>query len=168
VFEGTAKSAGVVRDYLCAKSVYRDIQGNIIGLVGISHDITERKQAEEKLKRSEQQLAEAQRLAHIGSWNWDLTTKSLTWSDELYRILGVDSQEFEVGYQKFFRQLVHPDDRDLVNDAARNAILTKDQFDIHYRGIRPDGEERIVHLTGNAGYDDRGHAVRMFGTAQDV
>jgi PAS domain S-box-containing protein len=168
VFEGTAKSSGLVRDYLCAKSVYRDLQGNIIGLVGISHDITERKQAEEKLKQSEQQLAEAQRLAHIGSWNWDLTTDALMWSVELYRILGVEPQEFDVSQSAFIEQLVHPDDRDVINNAAANAITAKGQFDIHYRVIRPDGEQRIVHSTGNVCFDGQGNAVRMFGTAQDV
>ena len=169
VFEGTAESAGLVRDYLCAKSVYRDLQGNIIGLVGISHDITERKQAEEKLKQSEQQLAEAQRLAQIGSWNRDLITNALTWSDENYRIFGVDpKEEFDVSYQAVISRLVHPDDRELVNDATRSAITTKGQFDIYYRLIRPDGEERIVHSTGNVGLDDHGNAIRMFGTSQDV
>jgi PAS domain S-box-containing protein len=168
VFEGTAKSAGLVRDYLCAKSVYRDLQGNIIGLVGISHDITERKQAEEKLKQSEQQLAEAQRLAHVGSWNWDLTTDALTWSVELYRILGVEPDDFDVSQSAFIGQLVHPDDRDLVYDAATNAITKKEQFDIHYRVTRPSGEERIVNSTGNVVFNEQGNAVRMFGTAQDV
>jgi two-component system sensor histidine kinase/response regulator len=167
VFEGTAMCLGVARDYLCAKSVYRNLQGNIIGLVGISHDITERKQAEEKLKQSEQQLAEAQRLAHIGSWNWDLTTDSLSWSDEHYRIFGCDAQGFEVSYTAF-KQFLHPDDLDLVDNASRNVIATKEQFNIYYRIIRPDGEERIVHSRGTLGFDDQGNAVRMFGTAQDV
>ena len=168
VFEGTAESAGLVRDYLCAKSVYRDLQGNIIGLVGISHDITERKHAEEKLKQSEQQLAEAQRLAHIGSWNWDLTTDALTWSVELYRILGVEPHDFDVSQSAFIVQLVHPDDRDLVYEAATNAITNKQQFDIHYRVTQPDGDERIVHSTGNVVFNEQGNAIRMFGTAQDV
>jgi len=168
VFEGTAECSGLVRDYLCAKSVYRDLQGNIIGLVGISHDITERKQAEEKLRQSEQQLAEAQRLAHIGSWNRDLVTNSHTWSEENYRIYGVDPENFDVSYQALLRQLIHPDDRDWVNDVTVNAIATKRGFDVHYRIIRPDGEVRTVHSTGNVGFDDHGNAVRMFGTAQDI
>src|SRR5258705_2479487 len=168
VFEGTAESAGLVRDFLCAKSVYRDLQGNIIGLGGISHDITERKHAVEKLKQSEQPLGEARRLAHIGSWNWDLTTDALTWSVELYRILGVELHDFDVSQSAFIGQLVHPDDRDLVYDAATNAITNKEQFDIHYRVTQPGGEERIVHSTGNVVFNEQGNAVRMFGTAQDV
>ncbi|HEV7745515.1 MAG TPA: PAS domain S-box protein [Pyrinomonadaceae bacterium] len=168
VFEGTAWCAGRVRDYLCAKSVYRDLQGNIIGLVGISHDITERKQAEETLKQSEQQLAEAQRLAHIGSWNLDLTTNTLTWSDEHYRIFGVDPGEFDVSYQEAVTELIHADDRDLVRQAVESTLRTNEPFNIHYRVTRPDGEERIVFSSGNPGLNDQGHAVRMFGTAQDV
>ena len=144
VFEGTALSAGRTRDYLCAKSVYRDLKGNVIGLVGISHDITERKQAEEKLKQSEQQLAEAQRLAHIGSWNLDLTTNTLTWSDEHYRIFGVNPGEFDVTCQDAAMELIHPDDRDLVREAVNKTLRTHEPFDINYRVIRPDGEVRIL------------------------
>jgi two-component system sensor histidine kinase/response regulator len=168
VFEGAALCAGRVRDYLCAKSVYRDLQGNIIGLVGISHDITERKQAEEKLKQSEQQLAEAQRLAHIGSWNLDLTTNTLTWSEEHYLIFGVDPNEFDLSYDAAVMEFIHADDRDLVRRAVDNTCRTHEPFDIYYRVTRPDGEERILCSNGNAGLNDQGHAVRLFGTAQDV
>ncbi|HEV7683884.1 MAG TPA: PAS domain S-box protein [Pyrinomonadaceae bacterium] len=168
VFEGTALCDGRVRDYLCAKSVYRDLQGNIIGLVGISHDITERKQAEETLKQSEHQLAEAQRLAHIGSWNLDLTTNTLTWSDEHYRIFGVDPNEVDVSSRDVVTEFIHADDRDMVHEAVKNTLLTSKPFDIHYRVIRPDGEERIVSSSGNPGLNGQGHTVRLFGTAQDV
>ncbi|MGH9875731.1 MAG: response regulator, partial [Pyrinomonadaceae bacterium] len=168
VFEGTATCSGLIRDYLCTKSVYRDLQGNIIGLIGISHDITARKQAEEKLKLSEHQLAEAQRLAHIGSWNWDLITNTLTWSDEHYHIFGVDPQGFNVSYEAAITQLIHPDDRKLLNDAVKRSIDTKEPFDIHFRVTRPDGEARIVHSSGNLGLDTQGNAIRLFGTAQDV
>jgi len=128
----------------------------------------ERKRAEEALRQSEQQLAEAQRLAHIGSWNRDLITNYHTWSEENYRIYGVDPEKFAVSYQAVLGGLIHPDDRGWVNDVTANAIATERGFDVHYRIIRPDGEERIVHSTGNVGLDDRGKAVRMFGTAQDV
>jgi PAS domain S-box-containing protein len=168
VFEGTALSAGRVRDYLCAKSVYRDLQGNIIGLVGISHDITERKQAEEKLKQSEQQLAEAQRLAHIGSWNWDLTTDTLTWSEEHYLIFGVDPVGFDLSYETAVTGFIHPDDREMVRKAVASTLQTHEPFEVYYRVNRPDGEERMVCSNGNAGLNDQGHAVRLFGTAQDV
>ena len=128
----------------------------------------ERKRAEEALRQSEQQLSEAQRLAHIGSWNRDLISNTHTWSEENYRIYGVDPEKFDVSYQALLGQLIHDDDRDWVNDVTAKAIATKRGFDVHYRILRPEGEERIVHSTGHVGLDDHGNAVRMFGTAQDV
>jgi two-component system sensor histidine kinase/response regulator len=168
VFEGSALSLGRPHDYLVTKSIYRDLQGKVIGLIGISHDITERKQAEEKLKQSEHQLAEAQRLAHIGSWNWDLVNNSLTWSEEHYRIFGVDPEKFDLSYEIAVAQWIHPDDRDSVNEAVNTALLMKEPFNIYYRVIRPDGEGRIINSTGNPLSDQEGNPVRIYGTAQDV
>src|SRR4029077_14532207 len=95
-------------------------------------------------------------------------TNSHTWSEENYRIYGVDPEKFEVSDQALVGELIHPDDRDSVNAITANAIAINNGFDTYYRIIRPDGEERIIHSTGNVGFDDHGNAVRMFGTAQDV
>ena len=168
IFEGTATFAEVARDYLVTKSVYRDRQGIVKGLVGISHDITERKRAEKKLRQQEHQLAEAQRLAHIGSWNWDLPNNIVSLSDEHYRIFGLEPQESDLGYQEALTKYVHTDDRELVNGAVESSLKTGDPFDIHYRVTRPDGEERILHARGNVERSESGNPIRVFGTAQDV
>jgi PAS domain-containing protein len=93
----------------------------IEGLNGIERvacvlkDITESKQAEEKLKQSERQLAEAQHMAHVGSWNWDLQCNALSWSDELYRVFGVDPQTFNPAYEAVVMESIHAEDRALVS-----------------------------------------------------
>jgi two-component system sensor histidine kinase/response regulator len=168
ILEGTATSDGVACDYLVTKSVYRDSEGTIIGLVGISHDITERKRGEEKLKRQEHQLAEAQRLAHMGSWNWDLPNNVITFSAEHYRIFGLEPGELDLSYAAALTEFVHPEDRELVNATVQDSLKTRDPFDLHYRVTRPDGEVRILHACGKVESDAAGNPVRVFGTAQDV
>ncbi len=84
-------------------------------------DITERKRAEEELRHSEYELAEAQRIGHIGSWSFDVAQGELRWSDEMYRIFGFAPQEFAVAYKRFL-QLVHPDDKELLQKAVREAL----------------------------------------------
>lgn len=137
-------------------------------VIWVARDITERKQAEEKLRQSEHQLAEAQHLARIGSWNWDLQNNTLTWSEEHYHIFGVDPQKFNLAYEPMVAEFVHPDDRDLVKETVENALKTQESFGFDYRIIRRDGSERIVHCRGNFVSDNQEKPTRMYGTVQDV
>ncbi len=134
---------------------------------GIALDITARKEAEEELKRSQMQLAEAQRLAHIGSWSWDVTTNIVDWSDELYRIYGLNPQEFGATYEAFIER-VHPDDRDLVSSTIAEAYRSGEQFRFDHRIVRPDGTVRVTHGRGKVIRDQTGKPRRMIGTGQDV
>ena len=129
-------------------------------------DITEQKRAEESLRQSESQLAEAQRLASVGSWNWDVRTGAITWSDELYRIFGLQPQKIHLGKQAL--ELIHPDDRDRVFSTVKNALQTKDAYSFYYRVCRPDGVERVVHTLGHVVCDEQGDAIRVLGATQDV
>jgi PAS domain S-box-containing protein len=133
----------------------------------VVQDITERKRAEDKLKQSEGQLLDAQRLAHLGSWNWDLATDTLHWSEELHRIFGVDPQEFKTTYESVLA-LVHLDDRHLLIEAIENAREKNQPFNFYYRIIQPGGEERIIHSRGHMTNDEQGNPYRMFGAVQDV
>jgi PAS domain S-box-containing protein len=146
----------------------RDPKGELLYFEGSVEDITQRKHAEEALRLSEGQLAEAQRLAQIGSWNWDLQRNFLTWSDEHYRIFGVKRGEFEVNYDEGLFAIVHPEDGDLVRGEVARTIKTKEPFGFDYRIVRPDGEERIIHSTGSIESDEKGQPIRLFGTVQDV
>jgi len=84
-----------------------------MGVVGLVTDITDRKMTEEQLRESQAQLVEAQRLAQIGSWEWDIVQNKITWSDELYRIFGLKPQEFDRTFESYLNR-IHPDDRELV------------------------------------------------------
>lgn len=135
--------------------------------VAIAQDITERKQAEEKLVQSERQLAEAQHIARVGSWNWDIENNVVTWSDEVYRIFGIKPQEFGSTFEAYF-ELVHPEDRDFIIKIAKNSFGKGEPFSYYYRIIRPDGEVRTLYSHRNVFTDERGNLVRSTGTLQDV
>jgi len=134
--------------------------------VAIAQDITERKQAEEELKHSEAQLAEAQRLAHIGSWDWDLRTNAVTWSDELYHIFGL--QPGTISDAGEVDRFIHPDDLDLGWDTVKRAIASKEPYDYYHRILRPDGTERVARSHGFIMSDEHGEPIKVFGATQDV
>ena len=136
-------------------------------ICGISTDITGRKRTEESLRKSDERLREAQAMAHIGSWDWDIKANTLYWSDEIYRIFGLKSQEFGATYEAFL-SLVHPDDRGSVSAAVTDSLNNRRAYEINHRIVRPDGTERIVHERAAVTCDSSGKAVRMAGTVQDV
>ena len=126
-------------------------------------DITAHMEAEEKLRKSEHRLAEAQSIAHIGSWEWDTIADERSGSDEYHRIFGVVLSTYDSCLK-----LVHPDDREKVNRAVQETLAHQAPYNIHYHIIRPDGFTRIIHSQGMAVTDAAGKTVRMIGTAQDV
>ena len=118
------------------------------------------------LRESERRLAEAQRLAHVGHWERENDTSVVTWSDEMYRIFGLEPQERRFAPKEFF-ELVHPDDRQYVVDSAM-ALWAGEHYDVQYRVIRPTGEVRHVHSQGDLVRDESGRPLRIFGTVQDI
>ena len=125
------------------------------------------KQAEEELRQSGRRLAEAERIAHLGSWDWDMVNKSMWWSDEVYRIFGGTPQTFDATYEAFL-DLVHPDDRDIVNNAVEAAIKEKKSLAIDHRIVLPDGSSRVVHEQGEVFFNEEEKPLRMLGTVQDI
>jgi PAS domain S-box-containing protein len=149
-------------------SPVKDRDGVIVGCTGIHSDITARRQAAEELARRESQLADAQRVAHIGSWEWDIPRNEISWSDELYRIHGLDpNRSLEAGFDAFMDG-VHPDDRDMVDEVVKAALAEGGPFEYHHRCVRPNGEVRALHAHGRVELDESGQPVRTFGTCQDV
>jgi diguanylate cyclase (GGDEF)-like protein/PAS domain S-box-containing protein len=137
-------------------------------VVAVARDITERKRAEEELRRSERELTEAQRMAHVGSWSFDMTRDEGRWSDEMYRIFGFAPQEFPITYKKFLR-LVHPDDKEILRKAVRAALYEdKDRYSLDYRLVRPDGEIRFLHSQYKVVREESRRPVSLLGTSQDV
>jgi len=125
------------------------------------------KESEQKLRESEARLAAAQRIAHSGSWVWDIVENKEIWSDEIYRIFGLAPQEFSATYEAFLDS-VHPEDRELVRRSVDAALKNKVPYSIDHRIIRPDNAIRHVHEEGEVTFDEDGNAVRMIGTVQDI
>jgi PAS domain S-box-containing protein len=112
-------------------------------------------------------LGEAQSVAHIGTWEWDVPSDEVAWSRELYRIYGLKLGGPPASYDDLL-SYVHPKDRDAVDRTLRRALVEHAPFEFEHRVIRPDGATRIVHGRGQVTTDDGGNAVRVYGTAQDV
>jgi PAS domain S-box-containing protein len=130
-------------------------------------DISSRKKAEEEIKKVNLQLTEAQRLAHIGSWEWDVVTNVLSWSDEMFRIFGTTSEKFDLSFDNFINA-IHAEDRKSVMDNVQISIKKHEPFDICYRIVRPDGQMRILQRRGEVLVNDLGAAIKLKGTTQDV
>ncbi|MDB6059725.1 MAG: multi-sensor hybrid histidine kinase, partial [Verrucomicrobiales bacterium] len=130
-------------------------------------EAVEHARVENELKRNERQLADAQRITHLGSWEWDLRTNSVEWSDELYRIYGVKPHEFAATYEAYLR-FVHPDDRVKTNHAVERALVTEGAFNTEERIVRRDGVIRILRSCGEVIRNEKGEPVRMVGSCQDV
>ncbi len=103
-----------------------------------------RKQSEDALRKVKASLADAQRIAHLGSWEWDIVKNELYWSDEIYRIFGLDPLGFSATYEAFLNS-VHPDDRELVKKAVDVALSGGEIYSIDHRIVLPNGVIRIVH-----------------------
>jgi PAS domain S-box-containing protein len=145
----------------------RDEGGSIAGCIGIALDVTERKLMEDRLAGSEKRLSEAQRLAHIGSWEWDVAGDTLWWSDEVYRIYGVKPGEL-VPTMSALLDRIHPDDAGRARDAIFAALRTASPFAFEHRLIRPDKSVRTVRIVGDIKRDERGRVARMLGSCWDV
>src|ERR1700747_1763895 len=152
----------------------RDASGRPYKLFGTIHDITDRKRTEEafqeisrKLQESNARLEEAQRIANVGHYSWNLIEKRVIWSDEVYRIYGLDPQQGTIDLAKV-SEMIHPEDRELVFRAAEEALQSGVPADIEHRLIRPDGEVRTIHSVGTVKRDTSGRPYEMFGTAQDI
>lgn len=133
----------------------------------LREEARERSLAQQKLQQSEARLQNAQRIAHIGNWEWDIVDNQLWWSDEVYRIFGLRPKEFGAIYEAFL-SYVHPDDRELVKQSVNEALYESKPYSINHRIVRPDGTERIVHEQAEIIHNADKSPIRMRGTVQDV
>lgn len=118
-----------------------------------------------ELEHGKRQLTEAQELAHVGSWEWDVPNDKITWSEELHRIYGIN--QGELTFAEFVNR-VHPDDRILTITTLKEAAAQHACYDLTYRIVRPDGTVRYLHGRGSTQTDETGQLTKVFGTAQDV
>ena len=129
--------------------------------------MSERKRVEAQLVRSQQQIAEALRIAQIGNWEWDIQHNIVTWSDEMYEIFGVTPETFTATLEGYLER-IHADDRQNSRKIIEQAYRETSQYEVEHRVIRSDGTIRIVHGLGAIVRDETGKAVRVVGTTQDI
>lgn len=144
-----------------------DDAGAVTGVLGAAIDVTERHRREERLAADAAQLAEAQHMAHVGSWEWNVERDLVTWSDEMYRIYGTDRAHFGGTYGAFL-EMVHPDDRESTRTHVLDAFRIARDFGYDHRIVRPDGSVRMLNTRGHVILDAAGKRVRMVGSCADV
>lgn len=137
------------------------------GAIIVFRDITEQKLLHETLERSELSLKKAQAIAHLGSWELDLSSNVLYWSDEIFRIFEINSLRFEASYDAFLNG-IHPDDRESVNRAYQYSLKTRQKYTIDHRLLMSDGRIKWVREVGDTEYDSEGVPTISRGTVQDI
>ncbi len=149
------------------QAMQRDANGRALAIIELNSDITAQRQVEDELRDSRAQLAEAERVARIGSWQWDLANNHLICSAGLLDIYGLTPDEFAAGFEGI-NQRVYPDDRELVSRALQCAIAERSSFTADYRVIRSDGRVRTVRCYGEIVVDQTGQPSRAIGIVQDI
>lgn len=148
--------------------VYFDHSGKPVRMVGIVQDVTRENLVRDELRRKEQTLSDAQAIAHVGNWDWDIESSAISWSDEIFRIFGYEPGAFLPTYEAFL-QAIHKDDRDKVRQAVNESLQDPSRnYHIEHRVITPNNETRIVQEDGRVYLDGQGKPVRMIGTVQDI
>lgn len=136
-------------------------------VTGVSIDISDRKQVEEALRKSQSLLLEAQRIARIGNWEYDLATQKITWTQELFQILNRDPALLEPNYEENLN-IYYSEDRDKLHRAVERAIQTGEPYKLMLRVLLADGSMRYTEGIGRVEFDRDGQITRLYGTAQDI
>jgi PAS domain S-box-containing protein len=146
--------------------IFRDDQGAAARITGTTQDITEQVRARELLRESEEHLTNAERLAHVGHWQWDVRADRISGSEEMFRIFG-KPQNYTPSFEGFLQMLV-PQDRERVDRAIRDSLATKMGYSLEYQILHPGGDLRTVSCTWEVLLNEEGVPVRMFGACQDI
>jgi PAS domain S-box-containing protein len=158
--------AGIRTWYICTASPLRADDGRFIWLC-VSTDVTELKRSEERLRRSEQLMVDTQGVAHLGTWEWDVSEPHAYWSAELYRIYGLTPETYKPSYDAYLT-MVHPEDRKRVIDATNRVFNEHVPYSHDERIFRPDGSMRYLHTWAYPILDDEGRLRRLVGVCQDI
>jgi two-component system sensor histidine kinase UhpB len=166
-YEESERQTGGERFSMVSKFPVLDGSGAVVGLGVVATDITERKRAEQALREQRTLLAEAQKLAGLGCWEWDPASGRVTWSDELFAIYGVDPGRFKPSFETYLER-VHPDDRSRTGAMVARALMDNRAFIMDERIVRPDGEVRQLRSHGEVVRDEHGRPLKMVGACIDV
>jgi len=136
-------------------------------VIAFVRDITERKRAEDAIRVSEASLKKAEKLAHLGHWEYLLQNNELYWSDEIYRIFEIDPTQFKPSYPLFL-DMIHPEDRDFVDNSYTSSVENRLPYSIDHRLLMLDGRVKYVHEQCETYYDEQNNPLRSIGTVQDI
>lgn len=148
-------------------SPLRDIDGNVEGGIAIIEDITARKMAEEETAKLLDNLRQAEKIAQLGNWYFDISARSLEWSDEIFHIFELDKECFTPTYEIFLNS-IHPDDRIMVQNAYEHSLITRQKYEITHRLLMKDGRIKYVNEQCKTKFDLDGQPLYSLGTIQDV
>ncbi len=166
-FEWGEHGPGGVRSwFVCTASPLQE-RDAIVGCLLVSTNITEQKRTELRLRRSEELMVDTQGVAHLGTWDWDVTEPHATWSAELYRIYGLTPETYTPSYEAYLG-MIHPDDKQRVMDATNRVFHEHVPYSHDERIFRPDGSMRHLHTWAHPVLDDGGTLTRLVGVCQDI
>ncbi len=165
--EGGEVTDGEEHWVLTTKLPWRDMDGEIRGVYGISREVTQLKKAEDALRESQRLIELTQHVGKVGSWSWNPNTGDLTWSQETYRLLGFKPWSITPSFEAFMER-VHPEDREMVRQAINAALQREQPYRVDYRVLRPDGSIRTTEAVGELEVDARGKPIRLFGSCRDI
>ena len=155
------------RTYMVVKFPVFDSSGAVAGVGGVATDISERKRAVQSLLERRTLLAQTQSLAGLGSWEWDPQSGRFSWSEELYRIFGLEPRSVEPTFEAYLER-VHPDDRPMSGTVVARALAEGGSFKHEERIVRPDGAERLVRTHGQIVRDADGRALKLIAACLDI
>ncbi|HSM97904.1 MAG TPA: PAS domain-containing protein, partial [Gallionella sp.] len=158
---------GTLADMEMSGHMVRDAAGKPLCMMASFVDVTERNRSQSELRRNQDLLNEAQRLGQLGSWELNLISGELRWSDEVYRIFELDPKLFAPSYKNFLNA-IHPDDRDTVSRAYTQSLAARQAYDIEHRLRMADGRIKWVHEHCSSDFDAAGKPVRSVGAVQDI
>ncbi len=159
--------SGEERDIEWSDQAMRDAEGKVTSVLAIGQDVTARSKMEQALRMSEERLNEAQRIAQVGSWELDLASGKLLWTDEIFHLFEIEKSQFGATYEAFLNA-IHPDDRDSVNHAYTHSLETRKSYEITHRLLMRDGRIKWVHERCTSNFDPHGKPLRSVGTVQDI
>ena len=166
-YEETTRDAGGERVSLVIKFPVFGAAGEVAGVGGIATDISDLKRTEQALREQRALLAEAQKVAGLGSWEWDPQSGRLLWSDELYHIYGLAPEAFKPSFEAYLER-VHPEDRQNSGAMMARALMDGRSFTLQERVVRPGGEVRHLRSHGEVVRNERGKPVKILGACLDV
>ncbi len=158
---------GEVFPVLATNAPVRDEEGKLVAIISISKDISRQEADEQELVKRHAQLLEAEALACMGSWDWDVAPDRLYWSDELFRMFEATPDKF-AGDNEAFIHRIHPDDRERIRRGLADALAGRRPYDYEFRILLSDGSLRMLHTRGRVAADAAGKPIRMFGMTQDI